>query len=55
MELVKDLEDFDVVLEELRGFLERDAVLELVGLVLGLIPFELHRESVSQWRTKSMA
>lgn len=55
VELVKDLEDLHAVGEEFRGLIERDAILDLVGLTLGFIPLELRRSRVSQWLTKSMA
>lgn len=55
MQLVKHLKDFDLVGKELRSLLEGDAMLELVGLIFGFIPLELHFGSVRQWRSKSMA
>ena len=44
---VKDLQAVDIVAEELRRFLKGDAVLLLIGKVLGFIPFDFRWVSLT--------
>ena len=55
MSVIKKLEIVRAGAKELAGFFERDAVLLLVETVLGTVPCDPHRDSVSQWRTASTA
>ena len=48
----RDLEMVGARLEELPRFREGQAVLSLVAVVLGVVPLEVHGESVRHWRSK---
>lgn len=53
MELVENLKRFDIICEELGSLLEGDAMILLVGKVLGVILFDPHGNSLSHWRSQS--
>ena len=48
MLVVKNLEVVDERTKQLRRFLETDAMLSLVGETFGVVPRDLHLQSVSQ-------
>jgi len=55
MVVIEVLEIVDTRAEQLTGLLEGDAVVFLVGKILGTVLGDPHRDSVSQWRSTSMA
>jgi len=55
MILVEQLEVVDAGTEELACLFQRETMLLLVSKVLRTVPGDPHRDSVSHWRSQSMA